>query len=300
MFLLTFENLVPTAPTHHYVPRVFGFKIHASSACIPADDHRPPDVAVGAAGTTATTPSQPVATTSAGASSKRPRPVASDTTTTLPAVLGAGEMCGVGGVNSTGHQTLTPLPQSIAHQSSMTASNSNLLGLQSGSERFLAPTHHSHGHLGPGSGGVNGGEKTDKSTSKDYFDEDEDDQDNGGGGQQASSTNHSHNNSSNSQSRTHHSHSHHGSSVIVGGYVMEDHHGASEAIVMEYIDRDEELSRKRRRKEDKHATINEDVEVLMSFDDTTAATAVVSTYPVSLDTGASVTATTHSTGKGRG
>jgi hypothetical protein len=206
-------------------------------------------------------------------------------------VLGAGGdayPATAAGSTGHGHQTLTPLPQSIAHHSSMTASNSNLLGLQSGSERFLAPTH---GSLVAGLGG----EKTDKSTSKDYFDEDEDDQ-----APNNHSHSHSHNknsNNSSSQPRYHHHQQLEGARVVV---VEED-------VVVEYIDRDEELSRKRRRKEDKHATLHEDVEVLMSFDDATAAittaaaaVAVVSTYPVSLDNHAGAAVTTSSTGKGRG
>jgi len=35
MFLMTFENLVPYAPTHQYVSRIFGFKLHSTNACTP-------------------------------------------------------------------------------------------------------------------------------------------------------------------------------------------------------------------------------------------------------------------------
>jgi hypothetical protein len=35
MFLMTFENLVPYAPTHQYVSRIFGFKLHNSNVCVP-------------------------------------------------------------------------------------------------------------------------------------------------------------------------------------------------------------------------------------------------------------------------
>ena len=35
IFLMTFDNLVPPAPSSSFVPRVFGFKIHSTSNCLP-------------------------------------------------------------------------------------------------------------------------------------------------------------------------------------------------------------------------------------------------------------------------
>jgi hypothetical protein len=35
IFLMTYENCVPTAPRSSFVPRVFGFKIHSSSLSLP-------------------------------------------------------------------------------------------------------------------------------------------------------------------------------------------------------------------------------------------------------------------------
>jgi len=35
IFLMTYENIVPSAPTSCYVPRIFGFKVHSSSSSLP-------------------------------------------------------------------------------------------------------------------------------------------------------------------------------------------------------------------------------------------------------------------------
>jgi hypothetical protein len=35
MFMLTFNDIIPDAPSSVYVPRIFGFKIHSSSNCLP-------------------------------------------------------------------------------------------------------------------------------------------------------------------------------------------------------------------------------------------------------------------------
>ena len=35
LFLMTYKDLVPERPVSTYVPRVFGFKIHKSSPCLP-------------------------------------------------------------------------------------------------------------------------------------------------------------------------------------------------------------------------------------------------------------------------